>query len=134
MKCLSALLFLGLLGFGGNAFACEGNLIALRNLVKNGNKIGELQVYWNPATGRNCARTMHGGSTWGQQLFTEVFLSTCPRNRRNECGWQSNYVMDRGWYYYQAGPVSRNGANRCWSAAGGITINGLYYSHSAEGC
>jgi hypothetical protein len=53
---------------------CAGSLIESRNLNVGGKKVGELDVYYNGATGKNCARMNHTGSTWGKKLTTRVWI------------------------------------------------------------
>ena len=50
---------------GAAASRCAGTLIESQAMVVNKKKVGELDVFYNRATGRNCARMNHAGPTWG---------------------------------------------------------------------
>ncbi len=119
--------------------ACGGNLVGHKNVYANGAKVGELQVYWNASKGKNCARFMHAGPTWGQPRLTGVSLGLC-RNRQDRlCNHPDNdpnadrvpgrsFSFDlRENYRFQAGPVEtdRSNVGKCMRAAGYIRVNGV---------
>jgi hypothetical protein len=56
---------------------CPGSLIESRNLNVGGKKVGELNVYYDSSTGKNCARMNHARSTWGKKLMTRVWVGIC---------------------------------------------------------
>ena len=120
-------------GFGRSAEAqsdnCPGSLIESRNLNVGGKKVGELDVYYNAATGKNCARMNHAGSTWGKKLKTRVWVGICsertPGNKT--CHYDPNTDgVQVGEYEYYAGPVStkESARGRCIAASGYLWING----------
>ena len=80
---LIAAAIIGAFSVGGSTAAdaaaadCPGSLIESRNLNVGGKKVGELDVYYNAATGKNCARMNHAGSTWGKKLKTRVWVGIC---------------------------------------------------------
>lgn len=110
------------------ATACSGSLIESRNLVYGTTKIGELDVYYNSSTGRNCAKMNHAGPTWGHALPTYVYISVCYETvAGGKCtqipGSQDD---DYGTYAYYAGPVDTQTSSRgrCIAATGYITYAG----------
>jgi hypothetical protein len=125
------------LSIGGSAPAasgsCAGSLIESRNLNVGGKKVGELDVYYSRATGRNCARMNHAGSTWGKKLKTRVWIGICsektPGNKT--CHYDPNTDdVDLGSYAYYAGPVTTkaSAAGRCIAASGYLWMNGRRYA------
>ncbi|MGO1072789.1 hypothetical protein [Lysobacter sp. CA199] len=123
--CSFAIVLAGI-AFSGGALAqsCPGKLVELKPIRNSaGQKLAELQLYYDAATGKNCARTMHSGTTWGKSRHTEVLLQTCKRENfdpRNGCSAPRLALSDWGNFKYQAGPVSVNGRNRCVFAQGSI--------------
>src|SRR3954454_16264160 len=65
----------------GDGGACAGSLIDTRNAIWDGKKIGELDVYYDAATGRNCAKMNHAGATWGKRVWTGVQITVCEEGR-----------------------------------------------------
>ena len=132
---LIAAALVGALSIGGSAPAdaaaanCPGSLIESRNLNVGGKKVGELDVYYNAATGRNCARMNHAGSTWGKKLKTRVWIGICsertPGNKTCHYDAKTDGV-EVGNFAYYAGPVStkKSAAGRCIAASGYLWING----------
>lgn len=125
---IGAMLLLGgsMLGAGeAQAQQCGGNLIAVKGIHwGDGARVGELQLYYNPANGRNCAITMHGGVTWGRPTYTDVHIETCSRAVFNANGGTcppgspSDYWQGNVGYY--TSPVSIPGAGRCVDAMGAV--------------
>lgn len=112
---------------------CAGSLIESRNLNVGGKKVGELNVYYNRATGRNCARMNHAGSTWGKRHKTRVWIGICsektPGNKT--CHYDpSTDAVDVGKYRYYAGPVTTkaSAAGKCIAASGYLWIGGTRYA------
>ena len=112
---LIAAAIIGAFSVGGSTAAdaaaadCPGSLIESRNLDVGGKKVGELDVYYNAATGNNCARMNHAGSTWGKKLKTRVWVGICaertPGNK--PCTYDPNTDgVQVGDFEYYAGPVS----------------------------
>lgn len=113
------------------AGGCSGRLIVHKPLNAKGRKIGELNVYWNRATKRNCAIFSHAGRSWGKATRTDVSLMRCPRDRRagQDCDStrDADYRIDSGNYAYHAGPVSLRAPHRCIWAEGFMRWRGNYY-------
>ena len=112
---------------------CAGSLIESRNLNVGGKKVGELDVYYNSATGKNCARMNHAGSTWGKALKTRVWVGICsettPGNKT--CHYDpATDAVDEGSYRYYAGPATTKASarGRCIAASGYLWINGTRYA------
>lgn len=135
---LLAAVGLAILSIGGSAAqaasgSCAGSLIESRNLNVGGKKVGELDVYYNRATGRNCARMNHAGSTRGKALMTRVWIGICsertPGNKA--CHYDPNTdAVDKGVYRYYAGPATTktSARGRCIAASGYLWINGTRYA------
>ena len=103
---------------------CGGNLI-FHKPIKDGQdrKIGELNIYYNAANGKNCAKTMHAGRTWGKPMQTSVLLMRCRSDARpgSECfNRRDDTVMDSEVYEYYAGPVRIDGRGNCIWASGSV--------------
>ena len=103
---------------------CPGNLIFTKAIKDfKDRKIGELNVYYDPGTGVNCARTMHAGRTWGVEYQTSVHLRRCHTNRPGaSCDPvpQDHQRLDIDNYKYYAGPVKLNARGECIWASGKI--------------
>jgi hypothetical protein len=103
---------------------CGGNLIAHRPItMPNGTRIGELQLYYNPSNGRNCARTVKGGPAWGVPSITAVSLARCRNRSDRECGIDLRFDV-QPYYRHFAGPVRVPARNSCIRAAGYIDFRG----------
>ena len=109
-----------LLAAPASAEGCGGNLIEYVPVVVDGEKIGQLQLYYNPGNGKNCAIMLHGGPTWGVPIDTGVLLAKAPR--RNGSYSQAGY--QREVFRHQAGPVRTDGRGQCVYAGGGIDWKG----------
>ncbi|MCC8539356.1 hypothetical protein ACDH70_05785 [Xanthomonas axonopodis pv. poinsettiicola] len=129
MKLLIIVLF-GLFGLAhagaARADGCGGNLIDHKPVSIAGERVGELQLYYNSGNGRNCAVFAHLGSTRGKPLLTSVEVYVCKPNRTN-CGvwqWDPWWDRDDGTYAYQAGPVRIDGRDKCVQAMGYLDYRG----------
>jgi hypothetical protein len=115
----------------GDAGACAGSLIESINANWLGQKYGELDVYYNAATGRNCAKMNHAGATWGKRVWTGVQLTICSQSRPGSgCNSIAGGVaQDFGDYSYYAGPVTPTASARghCIAASGSVYIPGKGY-------
>jgi hypothetical protein len=108
---------------------CAGTLIESRNLVVNKAKVGELDVYYNRATGKNCARMNHAGKTWGKRHLTRVWIGICSEKRpgSNVCHYNPRTdAVNKGRFKYYAGPVTTKVSARghCIAASGYLWIGG----------
>ncbi|MCC4587297.1 hypothetical protein LL962_09310 [Xanthomonas sp. NCPPB 1067] len=124
------ILRLGLLALGhagaAHADGCGGNLIDHKPVRIAGERVGELQLYYNGGNGRNCAVFAHLGPTRGKPLMTSVEVYVCKPNRNN-CGvwqWDPWWDRDDDIYSYQAGPVRIDGRNKCVRAMGYLEYKG----------
>lgn len=103
--------------------ACGGKLIDYVPFMVDGQKVGQLQMYYNAANGNNCAIMLHSGPTWGSARDTGVGLYAV--NDKNVIS--ATLAFERkSTFKYQAGPVRTPGRNRCISAGGGITFKGTH--------
>ena len=119
------------------ASKCSGSLIESRNLKVGGKKVGELDVYFNRATGRNCAKMSHAGKTWGRALKTRVWIGIC--SERKPGGKTCHYnaktdAVDLGTYKYFAGPVTTKASarGRCIASSGYLWMNGKRHVVSTQ--
>lgn len=117
--------------------SCSGSLIESRNMNVGGKKVGELDVYYNSATGKNCARMNHAGSTWGKKHMTRVWIGIC--RERKPGGKVCHYNpktddVDKGRYSYYAGPVTTktSARGRCIAASGYLWIGGKRHTVSTQ--
>jgi len=115
----------------GDRGACPGSLIESINATWLGKKYGELDVYYDAATGRNCAKMNHSGSAWGKRTWTGVQVTICAQKRPgNGCrpiaAGTAGSVQENGNFRYYAGPVSptASGRGHCISASGTVYLPG----------
>jgi len=136
---LTGLALVASLSLGGSTPAgaasgnCAGSLIESRNLNVGGKKVGELNVYYNRATGRNCARMNHAGSTWGKKLMTRVWIGICSETKPGGkvCHYDTQTdAVDKGNYAYYAGPstTKASAAGKCIAASGYLWMDGKRYA------
>ncbi len=114
---------------GAAAAGCAGSLIESQSLKVGGKKVGELNVYYNSATGKNCAKMNHSGSTWGKKLKTRVWVGICSERKPSNgtCHYDaSTDAVDVGNYRYYAGPATtkKSAKGRCIAASGYLWIGG----------
>jgi hypothetical protein len=119
------------------ASGCAGKLIESRSMKLAGKKVGELNVYFNRATGKNCAKMNHAGKTWGKALRTRVWVGIC--SERKPGGKTCHYnpktdAVDLGTYKYFAGPATTktSARGRCIAASGYLWINGKRHTVSTQ--
>ncbi|MEG3175762.1 hypothetical protein U1872_05935 [Sphingomonas sp. RB3P16] len=103
---------------------CGGKLIEYVPFTVNGQKIGQLQLYYNAQNGMNCAVMLHGGATWGVARDTGVALF---RKRRGD-QYYTEPAFERDTFRYQAGPIRTAGDGWCVKGGGGITHGGKHYT------
>ncbi len=124
----------GVVGFVGGvvgpSFAatgpCPGRLLEAPTPIKrNGAIIAEVGLYWDSATGKNCVRVNHRGSTVGVKLPTGATITTSTKSSTGEI-YSSN--QDYGTYAYYAGPVSLPGRGLCVAAYGSIKVGTVWYT------
>ena len=121
----------------GAAAGCAGSLIESQNLNVGGKKVGELNVYYDSASGRNCARMNHSGSTWGKKLKTRVWVGICSERKPGgkTCHYDSKTdAVDVGNYKYYAGPATtkKSAKGRCIAASGYLWIGGTRHTVSTQ--
>lgn len=92
---------------------------------KGGNKIGELEIYYNSANGYNCAYTRSFGTTKKQDM--EVTITSCQETSPGGGCIETKTVTDEGMYSEYAGPVGVYAKGHCIAATG--RINGAYSAH-----
>ncbi|HET8768264.1 MAG TPA: hypothetical protein VFM86_13155 [Pedococcus sp.] len=113
------------------ASSCSGSMIAYSNIkTSSGTVVGEIAVYYNSATGYNCARYNHRGPTYGVASQTMIRIERCHETtNRNQCttsfsdpaSWESTSI---GNFAYYAGPVQVYAPNNCVYVEGYVTYAG----------
>jgi hypothetical protein len=109
---------------------CPGTQVEpTRYATYRGKRVGALRVYYDPSTGKNCARMDHTRRTWGKARMTFVYIRICRGNRGpsyHRCRKATRGVADAGNFEYYAGPVitKRSARGRCIFARGEIHIRG----------
>lgn len=95
------------------ATGCSGKLIESRSLKVGKTIVGSMAIYYNAATGVNCAKTNHGGVTWNKKAYTLIEIYSC-RNRTpgRNCD-MDKHAINSGNFKQYAGPVSVNAKGRC---------------------
>jgi hypothetical protein len=103
-------------------YGCSGSLLEAQPIKNNsGTKIGEIQLYWDSSRGQNCASTVHGGPTWGVNLFTIVEVFVCPTNRTSSCKQGHDIkIQYAGYVSYYIWELSGPSSGRCVWARGWI--------------
>ncbi|SBT39610.1 hypothetical protein [Micromonospora auratinigra] len=134
MRRLSQLLVLALVSTGvtlgvgaqsAQAADCSGNLIN-RTLAKtsSGVTVGELVVYYNSSTGKNCARFNHLGPAYGVKSTTYVWLTVCASGTAPDVCRNGEVDDSIGDFAYYAGPVYVYAPNNCVRATGNLMYQG----------
>ncbi|SBT51007.1 hypothetical protein [Micromonospora auratinigra] len=111
------------------ANGCSGTLVEARSITNgSGTKIGEIQLYWDAARGRNCASTVHTGSTWGVSLYTLVEVFVCPTGSPSSCKQGADVPSKHGDYVsYYVWEDSVLSSGRCVWARGWIDTGPTTY-------
>lgn len=97
--------------------------------LSNGSQIGTLDLYYNSATGYNCAYMRSVGSAYGQATYIDIYLNVCQQTSSGpNCTNISDvrglyYDTDAGPYKYYAGPVGVYGKGHCISVTGEVWWN-----------
>jgi hypothetical protein len=111
----------------GAAEGCAGNLVRVLALrMPDDTRIGELQIFYNPSNGYNCAEMHHGGPTWGVYRDTYVFIAKCQTTvPTGVCSvLDDDYKLENVAFW--AGPARVQAGNHC------ITANGWIYWQGAR--
>jgi len=108
----------------GDSGACPGNLVLHKLLTYSGNTIGELDIYWDASTQKNCAKMNHGGPTWGVARETWAYIAKCQATTPTGTCYVMNDDYDQGSYSYYAGPVKVTAGTHCIQANGWIYWDG----------
>lgn len=106
------------------AAGCSGTRIEHIPVKYGSSTYGYLDVYYNSATGKNCAMTRATGAAYGNASYIDVYLARCTQSSPGSTCTVDSSVADPGPFHYYAGPVSLSAANRCIFADGFIIYNG----------
>lgn len=106
------------------ATGCSGRLIESIPLKVGKTKVGSLAIYYNSATGMNCAKTNHGGVTWNKRTDTLVEIYSCKNHKPGQNCVFDKHAIDYGRYRQYAGPVSVYGKGKCIAVHASIWWNG----------
>jgi hypothetical protein len=113
---------------------CKGKLIDHDVAHASGVAVLELDVYWDSATGKNCAKAVHLGPAYNKEAVTGVLLWECAQTTPNvsTCSPHLEEASDTGTFRFFAGPVSVHGRGHCIDAAGAIFWNGAVRTASTK--
>jgi len=110
------------------AYGCSGSLVGswripMKDQLDGGTYyISDIKLFYNPATGWNCAALAKrpGHQRYGKKtpLYIEMYNA-----RYAEDAVKNNYDSDRGSYKYYAGPVKVYGRNMC------VSIRAMHGDH-----
>lgn len=85
---------------------------------RGGTVKGYLNIYYNPASGYNCARLDSYGSYYGKRKQMSVTLHTCKNKTSDYFSCKPiQVVTDDGYYTKYAGPVKLYGKGHCIAAS-----------------
>lgn len=120
---------------------CSGSLIESRTLKVGKTTVGSMALYYNASTGRNCARTNHGGVTWDKKTYTLIEIYTCKNHTPGRNCDLDKHASDHGNYSRYAGPVSVYGRGKCiavhaniWWKGDATVYSGGYSSLQTTHC
>lgn len=106
------------------AAGCGGALIGRKAMVVNGATVGELVVYYNAATGNNCARMNHLGAAYGVKRYTGVWINKCAQTSRGHGCTILTADADWDYYRYYAGPAVVHAPRNCVTGNGQLHWGG----------
>ena len=103
---------------------CSGVLVSRTDVTLDGRSYGTLDVYYDSAKKKNCARTVNGT---GVETHMSVFISVCWGSlpcSRDDLDNPNSTNFDSGDYTYYAGPVytRTESDGRCIHAFGVIDV------------
>ncbi len=107
-------------GWGCSGSEVSGSPYAVTN---NGAVYSYMHLYYDSASGDNCAVNVKTGSLYGQASFIRVILVACASDTPSTCQSASQVVMDppandnSTLYSYYAGPVKVHGRGHCLQAS-----------------
>lgn len=127
----------GAAGFGApiaaatqTSTSCVGTLVQHTALKgdSSGTVLGYLDIYWDSATGQNCAMTQSSSATYGVAKSMTVEMWECVTdtpNANSDCsGVGGTGVSDFSLSFrYYAGPVSTPGSGHCIDALGQVIMS-----------
>jgi hypothetical protein len=105
---------------------CPGDLLATYAITtQNGEHYGVLSLYYDPATGKNCARAHATGVVAGNATDITVHLARCSETSGSVHCTREMHVSDpsleyQGSYDTYAGPVSIDAKDQCIHASASI--------------
>lgn len=111
-------------GADAGVTSCAGTLIENIPLEHEEMLYGYLDVYYDDATGINCAMTRAVGDVYGNATWIDVQLRRCTQTSEGPVCNEDAVVRDCGSFLFFAGPVSLEAAGKCINARGALTYNG----------
>ena len=102
-----------------------GSLVESK-LIKDdgGHVIGELDIYYNSATGYNCAYTQGLGQARGTSTVKSVTIFSCKETTPGDTCNHTSKMEDTGDYLYYAGPVGVSAKGHCIAVIGMVAWKG----------
>ncbi len=115
-----------------------GSLVESKSIKDDGGHvIGEMDIYYNSATGYNCAYTQGRGQARGTSTVKGVAIFTCKQTKPGDSCDHTGKMQDEGDYLYYAGPVGLNGKGHCIAVIGWVVWKGVShdtYTRNASHC
>ncbi len=106
---------------------CPGQRIHRSSVYVDERRQARLEVYYDAATGKNCALMRHTGKAKGRKFYTAVYIYACVKGTkagevcRRDFSKKKRYGEEDGRFRLYAGPVYALARNRCIIASGVIT-------------
>jgi hypothetical protein len=105
-----------------------GSLVESRTIKDDGgNTIGEMDVYYNSATGYNCAYTQGLGQARGTSTVKGVTIFLCTETKPGDVCHYNTKMKDDGDFLYYAGPVGLQAKGKCIAVTGLVAWKGKNY-------
>lgn len=110
-----------------SGYGCSGSQIDTYPMYNSGTLFGDVYLYYDSSTGKNCAVTVAtSAGGYGVSKLMYVSIDRCNETvDTGNCTGPAG-VSDKGYYDYYAGPVSISAAGHCIAVTGQITYNGKY--------
>ncbi|WP_405881064.1 hypothetical protein OG747_22110 [Streptomyces sp. NBC_01384] len=110
-------------------YGCSGNQIDTYPVTYSGETFGNVYLYYDSSTGKNCAVTVSNSSHgYGSSKYMYVRVEKCQQTAPSGgyCTIYSPEVWDDngGDFLYYAGPVTVSAAGHCISVVGEISWQG----------
>jgi hypothetical protein len=113
--------------------SCPGTRIEHIPLKPGSPALGFLDVYFDSATGNNCALTVSAGSAAGKASSIDVCLIRCKETSPGPICTFDGESCDSGPFHSFAGPVFEHAPGHCISAFGDLQFGNTFVSAELSG-